>query len=495
MKFFETLLNGLKAIILSHSYTKSESDAKYGAQPDWNESDTSSHAHIKNRPFYEETSIVKIVDNLTYSQWNNGNYPRCNFVPGQKYDVVWNGTLYEVVCRRDDNYNVLSASGVNSPFYIDDDGGDGLYVSSNNGSSNWTLSITGLTTHIEKIPEKYLPNVVNIDDIQEQDDYEYVQRVLTLDDDQVISVPVQGLYEDCLVFTHYTYYAGLVCNKSYQVAKDIVISWCNAKSHLGHQKPSILYESRYRANSWSPAQYPYGYSHCIHAWYDSSTGDLNLRFLDWSDANLTSMRIIEVVMNSSSQITVSAENISTSTTVNYLINSAKDEILDTTKTYTDETIKSNSMKEGYSLPIRDSITDKRYIIMMKEGQIVSRSATRVINITTPPNNTNVIEGGVLDTTGMIVTATLEDGNIAIIENNILNKSVATSDIITITYEEAGHTFTDSIKVTIIPLTEALIDFDYTVQDDGTYLITGWKGTLNGEPSDTMVIPNSTLIVL
>ena len=55
MKFFETLLSGLKAIILSHSYSKKDSDAKYltkdkQAQPDWKESNSKSPAYIKNKP-------------------------------------------------------------------------------------------------------------------------------------------------------------------------------------------------------------------------------------------------------------------------------------------------------------------------------------------------------------------------------------------------------------------------------------------------------------
>ena len=40
----------------------------------------------------------------------------------------------------------------------------------------------------------------------------------------------------------------------------------------------------------------------------------------------------------------------------------------------------------------------------------------------------------------------------------------------------------------------LTDFDYIV-DDKTVKITGWKQTLNGEPSTEMIIPDNNLIVL
>lgn len=41
----------------------------------------------------------------------------------------------------------------------------------------------------------------------------------------------------------------------------------------------------------------------------------------------------------------------------------------------------------------------------------------------------------------------------------------------------------------------LIDFEYTEEDDGTYTLTAWKETYNGEPSVDCVIPNSKLINL
>ena len=43
--------------------------------------------------------------------------------------------------------------------------------------------------------------------------------------------------------------------------------------------------------------------------------------------------------------------------------------------------------------------------------------------------------------------------------------------------------------------EDLIDFTYTVEPDGSYTLLTWKGTLNGEPSTEIVIPNSVMINL
>lgn len=42
---------------------------------------------------------------------------------------------------------------------------------------------------------------------------------------------------------------------------------------------------------------------------------------------------------------------------------------------------------------------------------------------------------------------------------------------------------------------SLIDFEYTKNNDGTYTLTAWKGTLNGEPSTELVIPDDPRIIL
>ena len=46
-----------------------------------------------------------------------------------------------------------------------------------------------------------------------------------------------------------------------------------------------------------------------------------------------------------------------------------------------------------------------------------------------------------------------------------------------------------------PLSEVLIDFDYTENSDGTATITSWKGTLNGVTSTELVVPDDFRIIL
>ena len=43
---------------------------------------------------------------------------------------------------------------------------------------------------------------------------------------------------------------------------------------------------------------------------------------------------------------------------------------------------------------------------------------------------------------------------------------------------------------IVNMAEILQDFEYTKNNDGTYTITAWKGTKNGEPGTEILIPSA-----
>jgi hypothetical protein len=143
----------------------------------WEQNDPTSDDYIKNRPFYSAIEETVLVDNLSDEDYQNGKAPGCNFVPGQSYDVIWNGVLYEnLVCRFSEGYNVIACSdNGDSPFYIDDNGGDGLYISCNDGE--WTVSIFTKQEVVHQIDAKYLPdmNYVSYDDAQTLTDDQMAQ--------------------------------------------------------------------------------------------------------------------------------------------------------------------------------------------------------------------------------------------------------------------------------------------------------------------------------
>ena len=135
-----------------------------GGIPDWNQNDPNGIGYIKNRTHWEEEvdNVVVIVDNFTKSEYeddNNDNKPKLTFVVGEKYNVIWNGVLYnDLVCILDVDWRILG--GNDFPFYIDDDGGDNFYVNAND-NSDWIVSITqgqGKKTVVHKIDPKFLPD-------------------------------------------------------------------------------------------------------------------------------------------------------------------------------------------------------------------------------------------------------------------------------------------------------------------------------------------------
>lgn len=52
-----------------------------------------------------------------------------------------------------------------------------------------------------------------------------------------------------------------------------------------------------------------------------------------------------------------------------------------------------------------------------------------------------------------------------------------------------------IDTNTVSYEKLLTDFEYTENDDGTYTLTEWKGTCNGEESTEIIIPDDEQIVL
>lgn len=52
-----------------------------------------------------------------------------------------------------------------------------------------------------------------------------------------------------------------------------------------------------------------------------------------------------------------------------------------------------------------------------------------------------------------------------------------------------------IDTNTVSYEELLTDFEYVENDDGTYTLTEWKGTYNGEESTEIIIPDDESIIL
>ena len=153
-KYEQTLISAIQ------SWT---SDKIKSSAANWNQNDKNAIDYVKNRTHWIEEGVL-LVDNLTREQYEKGKAPSCNFIPGEKYKVIFNGKVYDnLICYYGDGCNVIASEDKGQPFYIDDDGGDALYIETD---ENWTISIYGNVIH--KLDSKYLDlptNIATTDDV------------------------------------------------------------------------------------------------------------------------------------------------------------------------------------------------------------------------------------------------------------------------------------------------------------------------------------------
>jgi hypothetical protein len=142
-----------------------------------------------------------------------------------------------------------------------------------------------------------------------------------------------------------------------------------------------------------------------------------------------------------------------------------------------------------------------YTIQMVNGNLVSYCETEKIEVATLPNKTVYKQGEKFDPTGMVVMIVGYDGS----KREAVDFTYPTDWLmetgenvaVEITYQESEKVFKANAIITVTPFDPEieLIDFDYTANDDGTYILTGWKGTYNGNSSTEMIIPENPLVIL
>lgn len=116
-----------------------------------------------------------------------------------------------------------------------------------------------------------------------------------------------------------------------------------------------------------------------------------------------------------------------------------------------------------------------------------------IRVDQMPNKVEYTPDEAFDPTGMIVFAVYSNGTTEVITDYTCSDIV--DGVVTITYINGEDTFTTTVSVTVNTIESELVDFEYTKNEDGTYTLNAWKGTLNGVSSTEMVFPDSELIIM
>ena len=153
--------------------------------------------------------------------------------------------------------------------------------------------------------------------------------------------------------------------------------------------------------------------------------------------------------------------------------------------------------------LRDIDTGWEYAYQMKSGALVTILLPTHIEVTKLPDKLEYEQGQVLDTSGIEVMAFYPDGSAQKVDNidvlPINDKSYFYKLGQNTAYVRAKLplSYTAPVVVNVIKYDyeTKLIDFNYTIRDDGTILLDSWKQTLNGQPSTEMIIPNNGLIVI
>ena len=144
-----------------------------GAQPDWNQNDSTAADYIKNRPFYTgDTSETVLVEESTVSFTNVSSNIYYGEIPttveltvGETYKVSWDGTTYESTCVNFNSLQVIgnlsimgAGSDTGEPFLISplaDNSGTDIYTLDTSASHAISIS-TFASAELVKIPDKYI---------------------------------------------------------------------------------------------------------------------------------------------------------------------------------------------------------------------------------------------------------------------------------------------------------------------------------------------------
>lgn len=163
----------------------------------------------------------------------------------------------------------------------------------------------------------------------------------------------------------------------------------------------------------------------------------------------------------------------------------KDERLNTEKNLKNDIFS----PKNYTVLI-DTETGYEYIVEISGGKLITRC--KVASISANVTGDVFIDSDTI--TGITIYSILQDGTKTEITNYKITNidTTVTPNVIEFSYMDLDNIFTTSIS------TESclsLIDFEYIIEENGTYTLTEWKGTYNGKPSTEIIIPNSELINL
>lgn len=472
--------------VITETYAKIEDIP----EPDWNENDPSKEGYIENRPFYEEPGEQIIFEEENVTASSSAPYIIENFdyfEENSTYKVIWNGTEYICSSYIADgpgtpsigNATLIGVSGGGSgePFFITVFNNNLMIFAEIEGT--YTVCISKSGTIVHKIDEKFLPELPeSIGEATEGKTYQIYYPQYDSTWDEIAS-------EGAEIFNDYN------TNKAVGMYSHAEGSQTLALALYSHTE-GFMTESR------GDASHSEGNRTIANGMYSHAEGDNTIASSKYQHTQ--GRYNIEDTGNNYAHIVGNgtADNArSNAHTVDWNGNGwFQGDVYVGGLSQKDAKVKkllhAGSIYDG--LFLKDQSSGLEYLLTITNGSLQTSPRVESLKIDKNQDKIDYTDSDLFDPTGLVVSIVCVDGSTRVIENYTYDKYVevgATTHIIE--YEELGNVFTATVPVVTRDLEAALQDFYYTVNDDGTYTITDWKQTLNGEPSTKVVIPNSPLV--
>ena len=488
----------LKISTISKVITVKQLDEKYipdtiarvgqgSGSADWNVNDENAAGYIKNRPFYEETEeeLIYSCNNVSVTipedQYIANYFQLTNpLIDGETYIIIFDDQEYSCIARFDSNINItyfgnqslatnmwgMSFSETiisDEPFFfICNDQNNTLAAPS--GDHTITIYRNETTTNIKTLDKKFLPNLGV--DWEENDEtaagyinnrthYEYTTEK------EVILNTISASFTDPVNWGSSK--EGYILNTVYLLSTLII----------GQEYTVIFDNTKYVCTAFKENQY----GNIIignGAYVSNSNEDNGIPFvIGIYNQGSTHAYVISDQGNHTFKIAIGE----------YSVKKLDEKFIPDTIARVDDVKNNMSGITLNQLFLIDAVNGYKYTIEMRNGTLVSSLAIDSIEVTTNPTKFFYEDGEVFDPTGMVVKVMYPDGTSTEITDYTCSEIV--NSTVTITYEERGTEYTTELRVQTI---ESLLeDFEYTV-DGNTFTLTGWKQTLNGEPSTELIVP-------
>lgn len=517
-----------------------------GFKGNWNQNDPTADDYIKGRTHYSEIkSSVEYFSNsavIIENGWAeyNASVP-C--IKGQEYTVIFNDISYNLTLRQIQNFYFLG----NLAYLGESDGIDeevpfGVLLGDNYAvifAENGTYSISIIGNNVEivhKIDEKYLPemNLIGAEGTAEgaeifndyynnkaSGEYSHAEGSHTVASDywshaEGYGTTANGSHSHAegngttadgssshaegqgttasLIAAHAEGF-GTYAGGGYSHAEGYYTRVRGSSSHAEGYYTLASSSNQHVQGKYNVEDTANKYAHIVGNGNGVSTSARsNAHTIDW---NGNAWFAGDIKVGGTSQDDVNAKSISDLVDIG-LATSTNDGLMSSTdKVKVDSIILNPTDILVKNIHMIDQVNDKTYVVQMRNGNLVS-TCVPTLTVATNPTKMTYYDGDYLDTEGMVLTLTYDDGTTKEITEEITTTSVSMSNnVATIEYIENGITISTTLEVTVVEFDPAivLVDFNYTDNGDGTYTITGWKQTLNGVASTEMVIPNNSKIIV